>query len=105
MAKRKAEYSQNSRRCLRRLVPTLVPVMSVWCVWCVSCCVCGVGGAIEGWEKEGVGGIDTNGWVLGPMCCDVPPPWLPGIHGETHGPNNREIVVGAFVAWCPPYYL
>ena len=44
------------------------------------CVVCGVSrvvcvvwvGRWEGWEEEGVGGIDTNGWVLGPMCCDVP---------------------------------
>ena len=27
------------------------------------------------------------------------------IHGGTYGPNSREIVVGTFVAWCPPYYL
>ena len=26
-----------------------------------------------GWEGEGEGrGIDTDGWVMGPMCCDVP---------------------------------
>ena len=28
-------------------------------------------GRWEGWGEEGVGGIDTDGWVLGPMCCDV----------------------------------
>ena len=27
------------------------------------------------------------------------------IHCGTYGPNNFEIVVGAFVVWCPPKYL
>ena len=128
---------------------TLVPVMCVWCVVCLVLCVwCGWGGG-KGGKKNGVGGIDTDGWVLGPMCCDVPhlgcpeytakpmgrliakPSLAPSslgvhpitcdvcvcgvwcvlccvcgeIHGETYGPNSFEIVVGAFVVWCPPKYL
>ena len=45
--------------------------MCVWCVVCLVLCVLWVG-RWEGWEEEGVGGTDTDGWVLGPMCCDVP---------------------------------
>ena len=38
----------------------------------VSCVVCVVwGGRWEGWWEKGREGIDYDGWVVGPMCCDV----------------------------------
>ena len=61
---------------------------------CVCVCVvCGVSrvvcvvrvGRWEGWEEEGVGGIDTDGWVLGPMCCDVPHLGCPKYTAKTMG--------------------
>ena len=43
------------------------------CVWCVVCrslcvCVCGVGWAVGRVGDEGEGGIDNDGWVVGPVC-------------------------------------
>ena len=67
--------------------------------------MCGVGGAVGGFEGEGEGrDIDNDGGccALSAVMCV---PRLPEIHGETYGPNIREIVVGAFVAWCPHKYL
>ena len=75
------------------------------CVVCgVSCVVCVVWvGRWEGWEEERV---HRQWWVgVGPYVLWCVLPWLPEIHIETCGPNSREIVAGAFVAWCPPKYL
>ena len=70
-------------------------------VWCVCCCVCGVGwavGRVGGRRGREASTMMDGCWAL---CVGVCKPWLPEIHGETYGPNSREIVVGAFVAWCP----
>ena len=65
--------------------------------------MCGVWvGQREGWEEEGEGGIDNDGVGVAPYLLRCVNPRLSEIHSETDGPNSREIVVGAFVAWCPP---
>ena len=85
---------------------------------CVVCgasrvvCVCGVGGRWEGWDGEGKvgegegwgGGASTmvgGWWALCAVMCST---MVVRKHGETYGPNSREMIVGAFVAWCPPKY-
>ena len=96
-----AEWSRNCRWSFRRLVSTQVPVVCVVCG--VSCVVCVVWvGRWEGWEEK----RDRQWWVgIGPYVLWCVPPWLSEIHDRTYGPNNRELFVGAFVAWCPPKYL
>ena len=68
---------QNSRRIV--VMPSSLGVHPSTCDVCVCVCVvCGVSCAVC-------------------VCGEI--------HGETYGPNSREIIGGAFVAWCPPKYL
>ena len=58
------------------LAPSSLGVQHSTCDVCVvggvSFVVCVVwGGRWGGWEREGEGGIDNDGWVVGPMCWGV----------------------------------
>ena len=51
----------------------------------LSCVWCGVG-RWEGRREKGRGGIDNDGWVLRPICCDV---WTLGCPRYTAKPMGR----------------
>ena len=66
----------------------------------VALCVVGLVGLVLH-VRLGTTGVDNDVWTSRPMCCDVGYVWC-GVHAKPYGPNTREIVVGVFVAWCPP---
>ena len=80
-----------------------VCVCGVVCLVLCVCVWCGVGRWEGWWEKGGEASTMIGGWWA--LCADMCSTLVAGIHGETDGPNTREIVVGAFVVWCPPKYL